>query len=94
MPTQTELEVLACFRDAKVEGRSFPIRERVPFQENYIQILLNALGREELLEWDERLNRWIITRKGLEVANKLRPRRKEEGSSRVTLPRKTRSWRY
>ena len=94
MPTQSELEVLACFRDAKEEGRSIPIRERVPFQESYIEILLNALGRQGLLEWDEGRNRWIITSKGLEVANKLRPYQKEEESIRGASQRKTRAWRY
>jgi hypothetical protein len=94
MPTQTELDVLAVFRDAKVESRPIHIRDRVPFQENYIEMLMRSLERESLLEYDEERDCMVISQKGLEVANRSRPRQPEEELSQGP-PRKTPGiWRY
>jgi len=78
MPGQSEIDILECFRDAKVEGKSRNIRDYCPFQENYIEILMRSLSGEGLLEWDEVRGCRVISGKGLEVINKARPYKQPE----------------
>ncbi len=73
MSTQSEDDVLKCFRDAKVEGRAIPIRDHVPFQENYIEMLMWSLEKQGLLEWDDTRDCLVISKAGLEHINRSRP---------------------
>ncbi|MFH1218915.1 MAG: hypothetical protein V1694_00475 [Candidatus Eisenbacteria bacterium] len=73
MPNQSEMDVLECFRDAKVEGKPRLIGDYCPFQENYIEMLMSSLEKEGMLEWDELRACRVISQKGLEFINRARP---------------------
>ena len=92
MPTQSEMDVLGCFRDAKVEGKPKKIRDYCPFQENYIEMLMRSLANEGMLEWDELRGCRVISQKGLDFINRARPYKQPEDPTPKRKPPRIRRY--